>query len=191
MVVEKTLKSPLDCKEIKPVHPKGNQPWIMEEPMLKLKVQYFGHLMWGVIWLEETLMSGKTEGKRRRERQRTRWITDSMDMTLSELWEILEDREAWHAAVHGVVKSQTRLNNRTATIFNFPATRTSRNKCPSLWYFVKAAWTKILHKYIIILISSFSFLCDSLCLSSLTLALIRIDWWQCAKCKAFHKHQFI
>ena len=156
------LESPLDSK-IKPVNPKGNQHWILAG---RTNAEVEASKLWPPDAKSQlsakTLMLGKTEGKRRRGRQRTRWITDSMDMTLSELWEILEDREAWHAAVHGVVKSQTWLNNRTTTIFNFPATRTSRNKCPSLWYFVKAAWTKILYKYIIILISSFSFLCDSL-----------------------------
>ena len=105
-MLENTLEGPLDCKEIQPVHSEGDQPLdFFEGMMLKLKLQYFGHLMRRADSLEKTLMLGGIGGRRRRGRQRMRWldgITDSMDVSLS---------EAWHAAIHGVANSQTRLSD--------------------------------------------------------------------------------
>ena len=118
VVLENTLESPLDCKKIKPVHTKGNRSWIFTgRTDAKLKLQYFGHLIRRADSLEKTLMLGEIEGRKRRRWQRVRWldgiIIDSMDMSLSKIPQLVMNKEAWHAAVHGITKSCTWLTDWT------------------------------------------------------------------------------
>ena len=146
MVLEKTLESPLDCKEIQPVHPKGNQSWIFIG-LTDAKAEYSGHLIWRTDSFEKTLMLGKIESGKRKGQQRMRWldgIINLMGLSFSKLQGLVIDREAWRAIAHGVAKSRTQLSNWTELNFAFRIVLVSLYKSKNVLLFSGRLYVELL-----------------------------------------------